>query len=66
MKAYRWFGETFGLASEDDCETAVAVAIEEELMEINYDSEGRLECFRGVNVKTRSRNGRALLGSWVK
>ena len=53
-EAYKWIGETFGLTSENDCETAVSVAIESKLMVIDYDTEGRLECFRGVNTKTPS------------
>jgi hypothetical protein len=50
--AHKWFGETFGLASEDDCMEAFEFARGEELIETDYNSEGRLECFRGVSVKS--------------
>jgi len=56
MFAAEWFGETFGLTSEDDCVEAFQFSREEGLIVGDYDedSEGMqmLKCFRGVNTKS--------------
>jgi hypothetical protein len=52
MEAYRWFSETFGLESEDDCVEAFQFAREERLIVEYYDDQGRIEHFRGEQTKT--------------
>jgi hypothetical protein len=56
MKAYRWLGETFGLATEDDCIEAFELAFDERFIVAKYDDQGRIEHFRGRDkqeTKTR-------------
>ncbi len=52
MESGRWFGETFGLESEDDCAEAFQVAFEGRLVVAYYDDQGRIEHFRGEKTKT--------------
>jgi hypothetical protein len=52
MFAADWFRETFGLINEDDYLKSIDFARTEGLIIGDYDSEGRLVCFRGVSVKS--------------
>lgn len=52
MFAAKWFGETFGLESEDDCVEAFEFAREEGLIIGDYDDNETLICFRGINTKS--------------
>jgi len=55
MTAYKWFGETFGIESEDDCVEAFQLALDERFIVARYDDEGRLEHFRGcLKQETKS------------
>jgi hypothetical protein len=52
MFAADWFGETFGLESEDDCVTAFQFARKKGFVVEKCDDQGTLEHFRGAKTKT--------------